>query len=234
MPGDTRCWLQRPRSADKPSTDKGEVRSKRVVVALDQPPCPVAALAARLPAASWYRRPVSAGTKGPSTDEFARQRVTLWKAGLPERTVWLVLTRTVGAEPSYAYASSHAPASTPWSRFVGWSGLRWAIEQCCEASKTALGMDQYAVRTYPGWHHHRLTTRLAHFFLWHLKRRLGEKSAGADGVTAPSAVGRRVTSPPLYDCGEPCTPRVGATASSPCLSITSKATRGRGLNKVTL
>ena len=103
IPGDTRCWLQRPRSADKTYTYKGEVRSKRVVVALDQPPCTVAALAVRLPAASWYRRTVSEGTKGPITYEFARQRVTLCKDGLPERTVWLVLKRTVGAEPSYAY-----------------------------------------------------------------------------------------------------------------------------------
>ena len=68
-----------------------------------QPPCTVAALAVRLPAASWYRRTVSEGTKGPITYEFARQRVTLCKDGLPERTVWLVLKRTVGAEPSYAY-----------------------------------------------------------------------------------------------------------------------------------
>jgi SRSO17 transposase len=212
IPGDTRCWLQRPRSAAKTYTYKGEVRSKRVVVALDQPPCTVAALAARLPAASWYRRTVSEGTKGPITYEFARQRVTLCKDGLPERTVWLVLKRTVGAEPSYAYAISNAPASTPLSLFVWLSGLRWAIEQCFEESTTELGMDHYEVRKYPGWHHHMLTTMLAHFFLWHLKIRLGEKSSGADGVTAPSAVGSRVTSPPLYDCGEPCTHRVGATA----------------------
>jgi SRSO17 transposase len=26
-------------------------------------------------------------------------------------------------------------------------------------------MDQYEVRQYPGWHHHMLTTMLAHFFL---------------------------------------------------------------------
>jgi hypothetical protein len=27
-----------------------------------------------------------------------------------------------------------------------------------------------------GWHHHRLTTMLAHFFLWHLKLHLGKKA----------------------------------------------------------
>jgi hypothetical protein len=32
-------------------------------------------------------------------------------------------------------------------------------------------MAHYEVRKYPGWHHHMLTTMLAHFFLWHLKIR---------------------------------------------------------------
>ena len=36
-------------------------------------------------------------------------------------------------------------------------------------------MAHYEVRKYPGWHHHMLTTMLAHFFLWHLKLRLGKK-----------------------------------------------------------
>jgi hypothetical protein len=56
------------------------------------------------------------------------------------------------------------------------SGLRWAIEQGFEEAKMALGMAHYEGRKYPGWHHHRLTTMLAHFFLWHLKLRLGKKA----------------------------------------------------------
>src|SRR6266849_7027415 len=54
--------------------------------------------------------------------------------------------------------------------------MRWAIEQCCEETKTELGMAQYEVRTYPGWHHHILTGMLAHFFLWHLQIRVGKKA----------------------------------------------------------
>jgi SRSO17 transposase len=96
--------------------------------------------------------------------------VTLWKDGLPDRTVWLVRKRTLGPEPSYASAMSHAPASPPLSTLVWRSGLRWAVEQCCEESKTEWGLDHYAVRKYAGWHHHMLTTMLAHCFLWHLKR----------------------------------------------------------------
>lgn len=64
------------------------------MVAPDHHPCPGAAVAARLPAASWYQRKVAAGTKGPMEYECARKRVTLCQEGLPERTVWLVLKRT--------------------------------------------------------------------------------------------------------------------------------------------
>jgi SRSO17 transposase len=198
IPSETRCWLQCPRTADKRYRYKGEARAKRVVVAPDSAPCMVATVAASLPASSWYRRKVSEGTKGPIVYEFARQRVTLCKEGLPDRTVWLVIKRTLGAAPSYAYAISNAPASTPLSTFVWLSGLRWAVEQCFEEGKTELGMDHYEVRKYAGWHHHMLTTMLAHFFLWHLKLHVGEKSAGSHRVAGADPVGSRLTPADVY------------------------------------
>src|SRR5882724_5207372 len=196
---ETRCWLQRPQTADRGYTYKGEARSKRVVVGPEHAPRTVAALAAHLPASCWYQRKVSEGTKGPIVYAFARQRVTLCKEGLPERTVWLVIKRTLGADPVYSYAISNAPASTPLRTLVWLSGVRWAIEQCFEEGKTELGMAQYEVRKYTGWHHHMLLTMLAHFFLWHLKGRLGEKSTSADGVAAPPVIRSCVAPPCVYD-----------------------------------
>ena len=174
VPSETRCWLQRPRTEDKHYRDKGATRAKRGGDS-DRAPSLVATVAASLPASSWYRRKVSEGTKGPITYEFARQRVTLCKDGLPDRTVWLVMKRTLGAEPSYAYAISNAPASTPLSTLVWVSGLRWAVEQCFAEGQTALGMAPYEVRQYAGWHQHMLTSMLAHFFLWHLQIRWEKK-----------------------------------------------------------
>src|SRR5215470_12196268 len=84
VPSETRCWLQRPRTADKRYRYKGAAQAKRVVVAPDSAPRMVATVAASLPASSWYRRKVSEGTKGPITYEFARQRVTLCQDGLPD------------------------------------------------------------------------------------------------------------------------------------------------------
>jgi hypothetical protein len=67
-------------------------------------------------------------------------------------------------------------------RLLAWlSGVRWAIEQCCEESKTALRMDHYELRKYIGWHQHMLVTMLAHCFLWHLKLKLGEKAPALTG-----------------------------------------------------
>jgi SRSO17 transposase len=198
IPSETRCWLQRPRTEDKPYIYKGATRSKRVVVAPEPAPRTVATLAANLPASSWYQRKVSEGTKGPIVYAFARPRVTLCKDGLPERTVWLMIKRTLGGERTYSYYISNAPASTPLGTFVWLSGLRWAVEQCFEEGKTELGMAHYEVRKYPGWHHHMLTPMLGHFFLWHLKLRLGKKSSGTDGVAAAEVIGGRFAPADVY------------------------------------
>jgi SRSO17 transposase len=184
IPADTRCWLQGPVMATKQYTYKGERRTKRVVAATAKEPIAVEALAKSLHNCFWYQRKVSEGTKGPIQYEFTKRQVTLCGNGLPARTVWLVMKRTLGTKPSYWYYISNAPLSARLPMFVWLSGLRWAIEQCFEEAKTELGMDQYEVRKYPGWHHHMLTTMLAHFFLWHLQIRLGKKSTSSYGVTA--------------------------------------------------
>ena len=97
------------------------------------------ALAQSLPSSGWYRCWVSEGTKGPIEYEFARKRVTLCKDDLPDRTVWLVIKRTRGANPTYAFSISNAPESAPLHLFVWLSGIRWAVEQSFEETKTELG-----------------------------------------------------------------------------------------------
>jgi len=175
------------------------MRSQRVVASEAAAPLTVAALAQHLPSSGWYRRRVSEGSKGPIEYAFARKRVTLCKDDLPERTVWLVIKRTLGAHPTDAFYISNAPESAPLRLFVWLSGIRWAVEQSFEETKTELGMAHYEVRTYPGWHRHMLTSMLAHFFLWHLKLRLGKKSTGADGVAGAGVIGSGLTPAHVYD-----------------------------------
>jgi SRSO17 transposase len=173
---DTLCWLKRPMVISKSYRWGGKTRTKTVIVDSDSKPLSVETLAKNINDYFWYRRKVSEGTKGPIVYEFTRRRVILSTAGLPQKTVWLLIRRTLGDDPQYSFFISNASLSTRLKTLVWLSGLRWAIEQCFEESKTELGMDHYEVRKFPGWHHHILTCILAHFFLCHLKIRLGEKS----------------------------------------------------------
>jgi hypothetical protein len=90
--------------------------------------------------------------------------------------------------------------------------IRWHREQCFEEGKTALGMAHDEVRKDPGWHHHLLTTMLAHFFLWHLKLRVGKKSTSPHRVAAADALGSRLPLADVYHHRGPGTRRVDAAA----------------------
>jgi SRSO17 transposase len=176
VPSDTPCWLTMPVTRKKSYQYKGRMRERTVLETTERKPITVESLAKNIHTFFWYRRTVSEGTKGPIAYEFTKRRIVLSKKELPGRTVWLVIRRTIGTEPLYRYFISNAPVSTRLPTFVWLSGLRWPIEQCFEEAKEELGMDHYEVRKYPGWNHHMLTCMLAHFFLWHLKIRLGKKS----------------------------------------------------------
>ena len=176
VPKDTQCWLKRPMTITKTYCWGGKTRTKIVLVDTDSKPISVDQLARNTNDYFWYRRKVSEGTKGPIVYEYTRRQVILAAAGLPRKTVWLLIRRTLDEKPQYSFFISNASTSTRLKTLVWLSGLRWAIEQCFEESKNDLGMDHYEVRKFTGWHHHMLTCMLAHFFLWHLKIRLGKKS----------------------------------------------------------
>lgn len=181
---DTQCWLKVPVTMVKEYKYKGEMHTKSVLADTAKKPISVQEIAANLNDYFWYRRKVSEGTKGPIEYEFCKRRVTLAKDGLPWKTVWLVIRRTIEDDPIYTFFISNAPGNTRLSTLVWLCGIRWAIEQCFEEGKTELGLDHYEVRKYAGWDHHMLTVMLAHFFLWHLKIRLGKKSSSYYAVAA--------------------------------------------------
>jgi len=173
---DTQCFIKHPITRTKEYTYKGEIKTKIVLEDTAKKPITFREIATNLNDFFWYRRVVSEGTKGPIEYEFSKKRITLSKGGLPWKEVWLIMKRTIEDNPTFWFYISNAPVSTRLSEFVWLSGIRWAIEQCFEEGKSELGMDQYEVRKFSGWNHHILTTMLAHYFLWHLKIRLGKKS----------------------------------------------------------
>ncbi len=176
VPSDTLCWLRMPVVREKQNKYKGEIRTKQILEDTEKKTISIDVLAKSINDFFWYKRKVSEGTKGPIEYEFSKRRVVLSKEGLPGKTVWLIIRRTIGVNPEYSYFISNAPLSSRLKTFVWLSGIRWAIEQCFEETKTELGMDHYEVRKYRGWNHHILTCMLGHFFLWHIKIRLGKKS----------------------------------------------------------
>ena len=176
IPHSTKCWLKQPITREKTYKYAGEIRSKQVVGKHEKKALSMETIAKNMNNYFWYRFTVSEGTKGPIEYEFMKRQVLLSKDGLPWKHVWLIIKRTLGNEPTYYYYISNAGENTPLKTFVWLSGIRWAIEQCFEETKSELGMDHYEVRKLPGWKHHMITCMLAHFFLWHLKIRLGKKS----------------------------------------------------------
>jgi SRSO17 transposase len=185
VPSDMPCWLTAPITRKKKYKYQGQVREKTILDSTEKRPITVESLAKSIHNFFWYRRKVSEGTKGPIEYEFTKKRVILSKDNLPDRSVWLIIRRTMGkGDRTYRYFISNAPVSTRLPTFVWLSGLRWSVEQCFEETKTELGMDHYEVRKYPGWNHHILTCMLAHFFLWHLKIRLGKKSTVGYSIAA--------------------------------------------------
>ncbi len=171
------CWLKMPMIIRKQYRWSGKIRTKTFLADNKSKPITIDELTKNINDYFWYRRQVSEGAKGPIVYEFTRRQVILAAEGLPQKTVWLLIRRTIGDEPEYSYFISNAASSTRLKTLVWLSGMRWAIEQCFEETKGELGMDHYEVRKFKGWHHHMLTCMLAHFFLWHLKIRMGKKSA---------------------------------------------------------
>ena len=156
-PCNTMCWINRPVTREKKYKYKGKIRSKTILEKTAKKPIDVSTLAKSINDFFWYRRKVSEGTKGPVEYEFTKRRVVLSNNNLPQKTVWLIIRRTIEKKPVYKFFLSNAGASARLNLFVWLSGIRWAIEQCFEEAKSELGMDHYEVRKYRGWHHHIIT-----------------------------------------------------------------------------
>ena len=106
--------------------------------------------------------------------EFAAMRVVAVRDALPGPDVWLVLRRHLETGELKTYLSN-APVDTALETQVRMSGMRWPIETCFEDGKQLLGMGDYEVRSWTGWHHHMTLVILAHFFVVRMRLRLKKK-----------------------------------------------------------
>jgi SRSO17 transposase len=124
MGSDTSFWLQQPKTIQKEYKHKGEIKIKEVVPKTEKKAITAKEIATGLHNTFWYRKKVSEGTKGPIEYEFTKRRVVLSNEGLPRKTVWLVIKRTITDEPTYSLHLSNAPINSRQPLFVWLSGLR--------------------------------------------------------------------------------------------------------------
>ena len=137
-------------------------------------PIPVKQLVQKIQKQDWTQAVIKEGSQGPLVCNFAFLRVTESRQGLPAGELWLILRRNLEDPTEIKYFFSNAPLHTPLEEFVRISGMRWPIETLFEESKGEVGMDQYEMRSWLGWHHHMLLVSLAHHFLVRLRIQLQE------------------------------------------------------------
>src|SRR5438270_10570042 len=94
----------------------------------------------------------------------------------------LVVMRTVEAKPQIHYSLSNAGPEVPLEELVRARFTRHQIEEVFGAGKGEVGLGQYEVRSWVGWHHHMTLSLLALWFLCCERRRVGGENAGRDGV----------------------------------------------------
>jgi len=122
---------------------------------------PVAHLVESTPSLAWRTLSAGDGAKGPRLYEWARIALLSWQ--MPGER-WLLLRRSL-TDGKLAYYVCYAPRDTALETLVRVAGMRWMIEECFEAAKGEVGLDQYEVRSWHGWYRHITLAMLAHAYL---------------------------------------------------------------------
>jgi SRSO17 transposase len=138
----------------------------------------------------WERRSCGAGTKGTRAYDWAAVAVS--PAGqfpADDHTHTLLIRRSISDPAEVEFFLAHAPAGTPVTELITVAGLRWKIEENNETGKDLLGLTEYQVRKWDGWHRHVTTAMLALAFL-------AVSRAHLDGQIIPEPV------PPAADQGK--------------------------------
>src|SRR5512142_3585177 len=92
--------------------------------------------------------------KGPREVEAVPARVCAKlrrRIGPKER---LLVIRTVGPQPEWAYSLSNASPDEPLAELVRVRSSRHRIEEVFQQAKGEAGLAHYEVRSWVGWHHH--------------------------------------------------------------------------------
>ena len=154
---DTFVWRTRPLTAIPAWSGRGRKPTQPQLLDGEPLAQTLASLAQTLPDSAWQRLIVKEGAKGPIVADFASLPIVASRAQLPGPDLWLVFRRSLEGT-LIKYYLSNAPPDTTLLTFSWLSGMRWPIETCFEEGKQELGMGDYQVRSWLGWHHHMTLT----------------------------------------------------------------------------
>lgn len=147
----------------------------------------VKAWAEAQPAWRWRRLLVRAGEKGPLEVDAVMARVQTMqddRVGPEER---LVVMRSV-ADPKEVWYRLAGPEEVELKEAVRAGSERHRAEQVLQEGKGEVGLGQYEVRSWVGWHHHVTLSLLALWFLSLERARVGGEKGGGDGEPAAAGV----------------------------------------------
>jgi SRSO17 transposase len=147
-----------------------------------------AALAQALPPRAWRRLSAGAGAKGERLFDWARARLVRLQA--PPWEHWLLVRRSVADPEDLAYFVAFGPATARLIDLARVAGRRWSVEECFEAAKQEVGLADYEVRSWHGWHRHVTLAMLALAVLAALRAGLNAAKGGGEaaaGSSSPSA-----------------------------------------------
>jgi SRSO17 transposase len=119
----------------------------------------VADIAAVLEPDQWQRLSCGEGAQGERLYDWACVPV---RPALRDGWVHAVVIRRSISDPDeVAYYLAYAPTDTPLAAIVRAIGARWTIEEVFELAKQRVGLDEYEVRSWTGWHRHTTLALLA-------------------------------------------------------------------------
>jgi SRSO17 transposase len=140
----------------------------------------VEALTQAQPSSRWRKIKLGPGSKGQKVVRALTVRVQTRDAeGRPGTVEELVVIRTVTGEPRTWYALARGPEGTTLEKFVQIHARRHGIEELLQRGKGEVGLADYEVRGWVGWHHHMTLSFLALWFLTLETERVGGENAGA-------------------------------------------------------
>lgn len=136
----------------------------------------------------WQRLSCGQGSKGERDYEWARVAVNCGDSGKFQR--WLVFRRSLeqGDQPQpISYYQVFAPKETTLATIAKVTGKRWCIEECFKLAKSQLGLADYEVRSWVGWHRHMTLVLAAQTFLTVLRAQVEPMTEGSDSASPPLA-----------------------------------------------